>query len=335
MVVRTFCVNLSSYQTCLFVKKFYNFQELFLKEKMHIWILAKREKFDIYENTRFQEVAKSLGIVFRMVAPEDCEIIATRGGRKSIHIERLEVDQLPDCLITRTGSGTTYFASAVIRHLERLDTFVLNTSVAIAHAMDKMETIQMLAAENIPVPKTILAKHPLDIEFIENEFSYPLILKKVSGSEGKGIVLCRDSEQLQDTAELLDENLNVILQECISNSLGRDVRVFVVGGRAIGAMERTAKKGSFKANYSAGGTVKTIKLTPEMEWLAVESARIIGLDIAGVDLLFDNDGFQVCEVNSAPYFEGFEEATGIDIPKAIYDFASVRLEGTMQSVNTE
>ena len=84
---------------------------------MHIWILAKREKFDIYENTRFQEVAKSLGIVFRMVAPEDCEIIATRGGRKSIHIERLEVDKLPDCLITRTGSGTTYFASAVIRHL--------------------------------------------------------------------------------------------------------------------------------------------------------------------------------------------------------------------------
>lgn len=291
---------------------------------MHIWILSKKAKFDSYENVRFRETAEKMGIVVTMVAPEDCEIIATSEGRKSIYIEKQEIDTLPDCLIPRTGSGTNYFACAVIRHLERLGVFVLNTSASIKHAMDKMESIQTLASENIPVPKTILAKTPLDLELIEKEFSYPLILKKVSGSEGKGIVMCKDHAQLEDTMDLLDSNLNVIIQECINTSLGRDIRIFVIGGRAVGAMQRTARAGTFKANYSAGGTVAPIDLTPEMEWLAVESARLIGLDIAGVDLLFGDVGYQICEINSAPYFQGFEEATQIDIAKAIFDYVRIR-----------
>lgn len=291
---------------------------------MTIWILAKAKNFDTYENIRLREVAADMGIDITMVAPEECEIIATRGGRKSIYINKQEVDKLPDCLIPRTGSGSNYFISAVIRHLERLGVFVLNNSDSIQHAMDKMASIQTLAMENIPVPKTILAKTPLDLDLIEKEFSFPVILKKVSGSEGKGIVMCKDHSQLEDMMDLLDPNVNMIIQECINNSLGRDMRVFVIGGRAIGVMVRTAKKGTFKANYSAGGTVEAAELTPEIEWLAVESSRIIGLDIAGVDILFDNDGYQICEINSSPYFKGFEEATGIDVAREILNYVKVR-----------
>jgi len=136
--------------------------------------------------------------------------------------------------------------------------------------------------------------------------------------------MCKDHSQLEDTMDLLDPNLNMIIQECINSSLGRDIRVFVIGGRAIGAMLRTAKEGKFKANYSAGGSVELLDLTPEVEWLAVESSRIIGLDIAGVDLLIDEEGYQICEINSSPYFKGFEEATNIDVAQEILSFVKVR-----------
>jgi gamma-F420-2:alpha-L-glutamate ligase len=293
---------------------------------MHVWILARQANFEKYENLRFLEEAKKMGIHAELIAPEMCEIIATGQGKQSILVDGQKIESLPQCLIPRTGSNTSYFAGAVTRHMERLGVFVLNTIDSITLAMDKMATIQTLAAHNIPVPKTLLARFPIDLTLIEQEFSFPIILKKVSGSMGKGIVLCRDLHQLEDTLGLVHSSTAVIMQECIEESLGRDIRVIVIGGRAIGAIQRTAKQGSFKANYSAGGTVEQIQLTPQMEWLAVESARIIGLEIAGVDLLFEKDSFRVCEVNSAPFFEGFEQGTNISVPREIFDFLSVRLE---------
>ncbi len=293
---------------------------------MNIWILAKSDKFDNYENTRFQEVAQRMGINLTMIAPEDCEIIATQEGRKSIFVQGQAVDKLPDCLIPRTGSGTAYFASAVIRHLEHLGVFVLNTSESIRLAKDKLATVQTLSVNNLPIPNTILAKFSLDLDLIDQQFSYPVILKKVSGSEGKGIVMCENRAQLQDIAELVKSSGNVIIQECITESLGKDIRVFVVGGRVIGTMLRTARDGTFKANYSAGGSVSLFETTPEIEWLAVESARLMGLEIAGVDLLFDRKSYRICEVNSAPYFDGFEAATGINVAQEVFNFIRVRLD---------
>lgn len=242
-------------------------------------------------------------------------------------IKGQEVTDLPDCVIPRTGSGTTYFSSAVIRQFEQLGVYVLNTSRSIEIAKDKLETVQTLAVNNLPIPNTILAKFPLDLDLIDQQFSYPVIMKKISGSEGKGIVMCENRAQLEDIAEMVKGSRNVIIQECINDSLGRDIRVFVVGGRVIGSMLRIANPNTFKANYSAGGSVSKFETTPEIEWLALESSRLMGLDIAGVDLLFDGDGFRICEVNSAPYFGGFEEATNIDVPHEIFDFIRVRHEG--------
>lgn len=300
---------------------------------MKTWIVAKKENFDSYENRRFQEEAEKIGFKLQMVAPEDFDIIVTKEGRKSILHNSTPVN-LPNCLIPRMGAATTYFALAVIRHLERLDVFILNSSQSIETAKDKLATLQILAANNIQIPKTMLAKFPLDLDFVEKEFIYPLIIKTVSGSHGKGVFLCDNRTCLEDVADLIevskDPKVNVIVQEFVSSSKGKDIRVLVIGGRAIGAMIRSAREGRFKANFSVGGTVTPFNLNPAVEWLAVESAKLLGLDIAGVDILFDGD-YQVCEVNSSPGFEGFEKATGLNVPQEIYHYIKVRLGGSLGS----
>jgi RimK family alpha-L-glutamate ligase len=231
------------------------------------------------------------------------------------------------------GAGTTYFALAIIRHLERLGALVLNGSQSIEASKDKLATLQILSANSIPIPKTMLAKFPLNIDYVEKEFTYPLVLKTVSGSEGKGVVLCERKSHLEDIASFMEESrdprVNVILQEFVASSKGKDIRVIVVGGRPIGAMLRTATTGKFKANVAAGGSVEPFQTTPEVEWLAVESARLLGLEIAGVDILFDGDSYKVCEVNSSPGFEGFEKATGVNVPQEVYNYIRVRLEGAL------
>lgn len=295
---------------------------------MKVWILARKENFENYENQRFKEEAEKEGIELLLGASDDFDIIVTKEGKKSILYKGDYVD-LPDCLIPRRGSGTKYFDLAVIRHLEKMGVFVVNSSQSIETAKDKLHTLQMLAANKIPIPKTILAKLPLNIDFIEKYFTYPLIIKTLSGSEGKGVFLCENREQLEDFINFIevskDVNVNITLQEFFESSKGRDIRVFVLGGRTIGAMLRIAKEGKIKANFSAGGEVSSFELKPDVEWLAVESARVIGLDIAGVDILFNGDTYVVSEVNSSPGFKGFEKATGINIPQEIYHYIKVRL----------
>ena len=301
-----------------------------MKDYMKAWILAKKHNFDSYENKRFIEEAEKSELDVKIVAPEDFEIIVTKEGRKSI-LYNGESLELPDFLIPRMGAGTTYFALAVIRHLEKLGVFILNSSQSIENSRDKLAALQILASNNIPIPKTMLAKFPLNIEIVEKEFTYPMIVKTVSGAEGKGVFLCEKKVQLKDLADLMevsiDPKINVILQEFVTPSKGKDIRVIVIGGRAIGAMLRTAGRGKFKANYSAGGKVEALKLNPTLEWLAVESSKMLGLEIAGVDLLFDGDNYKICEVNSAPGFDGFEKATEINIPQKIYQYAKIRFEG--------
>lgn len=299
---------------------------------MKAWILTRKEHFDKYENKRFKKEAKRMGIELQMVSPEEFDIIVTKEGRRSILHNGISVE-LPECLIPRMGSGTTYFALAVIRHLERLGVFVLNSSQGIENAKDKLATMQILAANNIPIPKTLLAKFPLNIGGVEKEFSYPLLIKTVSGTHGKGILLCEKREQLGDLADLIevskDPKINVVIQEFVSSSKGKDIRIIVIGGKAIGAMLRVAGNGMFKANFSRGGKVERFKLKSPEEWLAIESAKLMELEIAGVDVLFDGESYKVCEVNSAPGFEGFEKATDLNVPEEVYRYIKVRLEGAV------
>jgi gamma-F420-2:alpha-L-glutamate ligase len=299
---------------------------------MKIWILAREGNFNSYENMRFKEVAEKSGIDLSFVAPTNFDLIVTKGGSKSILYQGNTMD-LPDCLIPRRGSSSTYFTLAVIRHMERLGIPVVNSGQSIEAAKDKLATMQILAAHNIPIPKTMLAKFPLDLANVEREFSLPIILKTVSGSKGKGVFLCENRTQLEDLSDLMeiskDSKVNVILQEFISSSRGRDIRVIVIGGRPIGAMLRTASEGRVKANVHAGGSVSMFPMNREIEKLSVECADLLGLEIAGVDILFDGDSYMVAEVNSSPGFEGFEKATGINVAEKVYGYIAEKLGRTV------
>lgn len=296
------------------------------------WILYKNKaeelKPELYEMHRFIDVALEKGIELRIVKPDQFDIIVTRDDRKSILLEG-EVVSLPDFLLPRMGAGTTYFALAVIRHLERLGVRVFNSSQSIDTVKDKLYSQQILAERGISSPRTMFAKNPVNICLVEKYLGFPLIVKALSGSMGKGIFLSDNHTNFRDLMELIhvsNPNANIILQEFIKSSIGRDLRVLVIGGRAVACMERIAPTDSFKSNYSRGGEVRKFKMTPEIEKLATETARIFGLEIAGIDLLFDGDHFKVCEANSSPGFEGIEKCCNIDVAGMIYDFIRGEVE---------
>jgi len=298
---------------------------------MNGWILYKRNTEDItpemYEINKFLEVAKDCNISIKILKPEQFDLIVTRDDRKSILING-EAVPLPDFILPRMGAGTTYFALAIIRHFEKLGVFVINSSQSIDNVKDKLFTQQILAESNLPVPKTMLVKYPVNVNLVEKHIGFPVVVKTLYGSQGNGVFLCETRQNFEDLMELINQtkpNVNIIIQEFILSSKGRDLRVFVIGGRVIACMERIAKEGDFKANYSRGGMVKKHEINPEIEWLATESARILNLDIAGIDLLFDGEHYKICEANSSPGFEGIESCCNINIPMEIYNYIKIRL----------
>ena len=293
------------------------------------WILYKESVKEEYEIEKFVERAKDEGIYLRVLVPEEFDIIVTGEERKSILYDAVELG-LPDFFLPRTGAKTDYFSLAIVRHLERLGVYTVNSSRSIINVKDKLFTQQILASSNIPIPKTMLARlPPIDPDLVEKRLGFPVVVKTLSGTKGKGVFLAENKTQFKDLVELIgstDIPVNILLQEYIESSRGRDLRVFVLGGKAIACMERKSREEyQFKSNFSAGGSVRKHELNEEAEWLATESARLLDLEIAGIDLLFDGDHFKVCEANSSPGFEGLEKCCEIDIAKEIYHFLRIRL----------
>jgi gamma-F420-2:alpha-L-glutamate ligase len=299
---------------------------------MRGWILYSKKQTELSNNdhgvNRLLKAAQAKGIELQVFSPEQFELIVTRDDKKSILIEG-QPSLIPDFIIPRIGSNTTYFALAVIRQLEKLGVYCCNSSNAIEVVKDKLQIHQLLAQSNLPTPKTMLLKFPIDTEIVKKEIAFPLVIKNVTGSEGFGVNLCDTEDRFTDLMELLYSNnpkANIILQEFVANSKGKDLRVFVLGGRIIGCVKRFSET-SFKANFSRGGKTEIFPLTPEIEWLATETARLVGLDIAGVDLLFDKEGYKICEANSSPGFKGLELAVGENIAEQILDYIAVKVSG--------
>ena len=282
---------------------------------------------EYHEIQRLLEVGQQRGIDLRVLSPNQFDLIVTQDDRDSVIIDG-EVVPLPDFFMPRLGASTTYFALAVSRHLERLGVYAINTSSSIEAVKDKLYTQQILAGSNMPVPKTMLAKYPIDVDLVEEQFGFPVIVKTLSGAQGTGVFLSERKSKFRDLMDLINatnRDANIIIQEFVASSRGRDLRVFTIGGRAVACMERKSLDGNFKANLSQGGIASKVELTPEIEWLATETARILELEIAGIDLLFDGEHFKICEANSAPGFKGIEECHDISIPDAIFDFIQIRL----------
>jgi gamma-F420-2:alpha-L-glutamate ligase len=282
------------------------------------------EKRD-YSVGRLLEAAKKKNIELSIITPSQFELVVTRSDKKSILIDD-KPTSIPDFVIPRLGSETTYYAFAVIRQLEHLGVYVCNGASSIEAVKDKLHMHQLLAHSNLPTPKTMLVKFPVELDLVRREIGFPLVIKNVTGTQGSGIYLCESEEKFLDVMELVysnNEKANIILQEFVEKSRGTDLRAFVLGGRVTGCMKRSSDV-SFKANFSKGATVKSFELTPEIEWLATETARLANLDIAGIDLLFDSDGYKICEANSAPGFKGMEQAIGQHVAEDILDYVALR-----------
>ena len=294
------------------------------------WIIYDRKAYKVegnsYENSRFLENAKEMNIELEILKPDQFDLIVTREDKKSILVND-QPTSLPDFIIPRMGAGTTYFALAVIRHLERLGIFSVNSAESIEIVKDKLYSQQILAQYDLPVPKTMLLKFPVDVELVAKHLGFPVIVKMLSGSQGSGVFLAHTKTQFLDLMHIIEnanKNANIILQEFIESSHGKDLRVFTVGGRVIGCMKRESSTGDFKANFSAGGTVEEFPLNSEIEWLATQTSKLLNLDVAGIDLLFDGDHYKICEANSAPGFKGFESCINVNAASEIFNFIKLR-----------
>ena len=294
---------------------------------MNGWILHKKEMGEVYETDILVEEFEKQGIKVRVVNPQDVDIFVDRDDRKSILVGG-KTRALPDFVLPRTGSGTTYFIKAIIRHLERLGVILINGSSSIDAVKDKLYTQQVLGESNLPVPKTLLVKHPIDVNLVETNIQYPMIIKTLSGSYGAGVFLVENRKQLKQLlkmAEITKPSYNIIIQEFIEDSYGKDLRVLVVNGKVVGCMMRQSTDDDFRANITRGGEGIPYQIDEQIEWLGGECSRLLNLDIAGVDLLFNKDGYSICEVNSSPGFEGMDKYCKTNIAEEIVNYVKNKI----------
>ena len=294
---------------------------------MSVIIITKQSEND-YETSRLLESFKSKDIAVRVCHPDDFDIVVDRDIRKGIKYKGEDVE-LPELVLVRLGAGILPFQLAVLRHFEQAGVIVINGSGSIETAKNKMMTSQILSREGIPIPKTMMVRFPIQEKLIAENIGYPCIIKVVTGSYGAGVYLCekkRDYKKIVEFIESLGNKKTLLVQEYLGDRPGEDLRVLVIGGKVVGAMKRTAPEGDFRANITSGGTGEGFEVTPEIDYIARETARTLGLTIAGIDLLFDNRGFRVCEANSNPGFSGFEKYCGVDVADLITEYIKYKVK---------
>lgn len=293
-----------------------------------VWILHHATEIDGYENTRLLECLEKNGFEGRVLEPKYFDIIVSRSSSKSIRYKGEKID-MPGLVLSRTGSGTNYFTLALMRQIEKFGIPVINDSESISRVSDKLLTSQLLVKENLPIPKTILVKGDVDVELVEKEIGFPCVVKATSGSKGKTVHLCETKKDFTSLMSLLSSialKKTLIIQEFVDAAIGTDLRVWVIGGKTTVAMKRIAGNGDFRANISQGGTAELFEITEEIDYLARETARVLGLQIAGVDLLFDKEGYKICEANSSPGFSGMDKYCGQDMAQRIVDFIKLKIQ---------
>ncbi|UCD73883.1 MAG: 30S ribosomal protein S6--L-glutamate ligase [Phycisphaerales bacterium] len=227
-----------------------------------------------------------------------------------------------DAVIPRIGPSITPFGCAVVRQFEQMGVFSLNSSQAIAVSRDKLRSLQVLSRRDIGLPPTAFVRRRDDIlPAIDRVGGTPIIIKLLQGTQGVGVILAENLKVAEAIIETLHgAKQNVLIQKFVAESKGKDIRAFVVGGQVVAAMRRAAVGQEFRSNVHRGGTTEIVELDDDYERTAVRATRIMGLHVAGVDILESRDGPQVMEVNSSPGLEGIEAATGVDVAAAIIEY---------------
>ena len=279
---------------------------------MKIILLASNPK--LYSNLRIIEAASerkheiefaNVGGCYIKVAPNACEIFADEGKK----LEKI------DCVIPRLKPSMTFYGTSIVRQFEVMGIKCLNGSQEITKSRDKLHTLQILSQHNIGAPVTSFANSSYDTkDLIKLVGGTPLVVKLLEGTKGVGVVLAETNKAAESVINAFRSlKADVLVQHYVKESKGCDLRCFVIGNEVVASMERIAQEGEFRANIHLGATARAVEITDEERNLAIKAAQIIGLEVAGVDMVRSNSGPKLLEINSSPGLEGIEKATGIDI----------------------
>ncbi len=233
-----------------------------------------------------------------------------------------------DAVLPRIGASITYYGTAVVRQFEEMDIFSANTSHGITNSRDKLRSLQILSRHHIGIPRTTFVSDKKDVlPAIERVGGAPVVIKLIEGTQGIGVLLAETIKAAESIIELLQsQKQNVLIQKFVAESRGKDIRAFVVGDRVVAAMRRVAQGQEFRSNVHRGGIAEAVELSEEYRETAVRAAQILGLRIAGVDMLESSSGPQIMEVNSSPGLEGIEKCTQLDIAGAVVEYIAARVD---------
>jgi len=285
---------------------------------MRLIMLARNA--NLYSHTRLAEAARSRGHVIDVINTLHVHMNITsnrpvlRFGGKTL--------PLYDAVIPRIGASVTHYGLAVLRQFEMQGVFPVNESVAIGRSRDKLRALQLLARAGIGLPVTAFAHGPRKAEDVIKEVGgAPVVIKLVEGTQGMGVILAETEASAKSIIEAFSAaNANILVQEYIKEAEGSDVRAFVVGGRVVAAMRRVGKPGEFRSNLHRGGAAEEANISEDERNTAIQAAAVLGLNVAGVDMLRSHRGPVVLEVNSSPGIKGIELATKVDVASAIIEF---------------
>ena len=285
---------------------------------MNILILSRNK--NLYSTSRLVESGNSRGHNIRVIDYMRCYMNVT-SSNPTVFYGGESIGKV-GAVIPRIGASNTFYGTAVVHQFEMMDSYCINPSDAIIRSRDKLRSLQILAREGINMPITGFASHTKDIEgVIEKVGSSPLVMKLLQGTQGQGIVLAETKKAAESVMSAFRQlDADIMVQEFIKESSGTDIRAFVIGDEVVAAMQRIAPEGEFRSNVHRGGHTRVVKLTDQEIHIAVKACKILGLSIAGVDLMRSDRGPLILEVNSSPGLQGIESCTQINIADNIFKF---------------
>jgi ribosomal protein S6--L-glutamate ligase len=288
---------------------------------LRIALLSRKRT--LYTTQRFIESAKAMGHEPVVLDPMKCFLVL---ARRSPQIYYGAADRpLPamDLVLPRIGASVTEHGLAVVNQFDMMGAPIVNNSQPIARSRDKLRCFQLLTRKDINIPRTVMAREPHQISAaLEAVGGPPVVLKLIRGTQGIGVILAETEQAVQSVMDTLwSLGQTILIQEFISESEGKDIRALVVGNRVVTAMRRQARFGEFRSNLHRGGGAAVVDLDEDFRKAAIQATQVMGLQVAGVDLLESHEGPKVMEINSSPGFEGLEKATRLDIARIILEYA--------------
>ncbi|MDW6001648.1 30S ribosomal protein S6--L-glutamate ligase [Vibrio mangrovi] len=285
---------------------------------MKIGILSRNSS--LYSTQRLIEACQIRGHEYKVIDALRC-YMNINSEKPEIHFKGEELSGF-DAIIPRIGASVTFYGTAVLRQFEMMGVYPVNESVAISRSRDKLRSMQLLSRKGIGMPITGFASKPDDIkDLLKMVGGAPVVIKLLEGTQGIGVVLAENRKAAESVIEaFMGLKANIMVQEYIQEAGGADIRCFVIGDKVIASMKRQGAEGEFRSNLHRGGTAALVKISPLERKTAIDAAKVMGLNVAGVDLLRSSRGPLVMEVNSSPGLEGIEKATGKDIAGMIIEF---------------